>query len=40
MDALLIEPDPTWTVWIYPGAMLVALIGLAVMAFWPRPPKH
>lgn len=31
---------PAWTAWIYPAAMLIALIGLAAMAFFPRPPKH
>lgn len=30
----------TWVAWIPPAAVLVALIGLAVISFWPRPPKH
>lgn len=29
-----------WVAWTFPAAMLVALIGLAILAFWPRPPRH
>lgn len=29
-----------WLAWVVPGVFAAALIGLAIISFWPRPPRH
>lgn len=29
-----------WLAWFPPACVLVALIGLAILGFFPRPPRH
>lgn len=29
-----------WVAWIPPACVLTALLALAVMGFFPRPPRH